>query len=129
MLFNEIAPLHHFPHLISDPEQAAQNVIVEFQYRATTSSRGEGSSSSQRSAFAGWSGMPSKRRSPGTTSRDPMRGMKANSKEEETPIVEIDATFGNMLGLSDSQKVSPGANSSWSQRSITSFKILRMLCN
>lgn len=73
--------------------------------------------------------MPSKRRSPGTTSRDPMRGMKANSKEEETPIVEIDATFGNMLGLSDSQKVSPGANSSWSQRSITSFKILRMLCN
>ncbi|KAI5306972.1 Peroxisome biosynthesis protein pex1 [Ascosphaera pollenicola] len=92
-------------NMLVNANTAAQNVIVEFQYRATTSSRGEGSSSSQRSAFAGWSGMPSKRRAPGVTSRDPMRGIKASSKEEETPIVEIDATFGNILGLSDSQKI------------------------
>ncbi|KAI5286428.1 Peroxisome biosynthesis protein pex1, partial [Ascosphaera aggregata] len=85
-------------NVLVNANTAAQNVIVEFQYRSATSS-------SQRSAFVGWSGMPSKRRSPGVTSRDPMRGLKSGAREEATPIVEIDATFGNMLGLRDTQKL------------------------
>ncbi|KAI5294946.1 Peroxisome biosynthesis protein pex1 [Ascosphaera acerosa] len=103
-------------NLLVNSNTAAQNVIVEFQYRHTSPSSAAGASSGgQRSAFAGWSGMPSKRRGPGgSTSREPMRGLRGGrggigagaANDEETPIVEIDATFGNMVGLQDSQKAS-----------------------
>ena len=63
--------------------QAAQNVVVELQYRTQTLASGAVSSVGvQKSIFVGWTGMPSK------------------------STVEIDSTFAKLIGLSEGQKVS-----------------------
>jgi peroxin-1 len=62
--------------------QAAQNVVVELQYRSQALASGAVSSAGvQKSIYVGWTGMPSK------------------------STVEIDATFAKLVGLSDGQKV------------------------
>src|SRR5436305_144034 len=62
--------------------QAAQNVVVELQYRTQTLASGAVSSAGiQKSIYVGWTGLPSK------------------------STVEIDATFAKLVGLSEGQKV------------------------
>ncbi|KAK5330013.1 Peroxisome biosynthesis protein pex1 [Exophiala xenobiotica] len=91
--------------LISNTNIPAQNVVVELQYRSQTLSSGAISSGNsagfQRSAYAGWTGMPSRTRPASVINADRARA----GREQETQMVEIDATFGKVLGLSEGQKI------------------------
>ncbi|TAQ87294.1 hypothetical protein B7494_g4399 [Chlorociboria aeruginascens] len=85
-----------------------QNVIVELNYRA---SQAPGSSQTiaplQRSIFVGWTGFQSKRKLAPIISRDGISGTRGNpaGRDQDVPVVEIDAIFARTLGLSDGQKV------------------------
>ncbi|KAI1470063.1 AAA-domain-containing protein [Daldinia caldariorum] len=87
----------------------AQNVIVELNYRVPLptngSSQANGSSSSQRSLYLGWTGMPSKRKVAPIVDRDGISGTRGSGRDQEVASVEIDATLARTLGLSDGQKV------------------------
>ncbi|KIX07058.1 uncharacterized protein Z518_05035 [Rhinocladiella mackenziei CBS 650.93] len=92
--------------LISNTNIPAQNVVVELQYRSPTLSSSAISSGNtagfQRSAYVGWTGMPSRTRPASIISNDRAR---PGSREQDVPMVEIDATFAKLLGLSEGQKV------------------------
>ncbi|KAI9870687.1 MAG: Peroxisome biosynthesis protein pex1, partial [Pleopsidium flavum] len=89
----------------------AQNVIVELQYRQTVpasrSKDGSNNTSQQQSIYVGWTGMPSKRRLAPIVGRDGISGSRGNTagREQDLAVVEIDATFGRMIGLAETQKV------------------------
>lgn len=78
--------------------QPAQNVIIEFQFKST-SNKANGAPP-QRSCYLGWTGMPSKRKLAPVVARD-----GGFSREQEISTVEIDTTFGRLLGLTEGQKV------------------------
>lgn len=82
--------------------QVVQNVVVELQYKESISTvqvAKRPNAASQRSVYVGWTGMASTAKSTSIADRN---GRKA---KEEISVVEIDATFGRMLGLMDGQKV------------------------
>ncbi|KAH8657562.1 putative peroxisome biosynthesis protein PAS1, partial [Tricladium varicosporioides] len=85
-----------------------QNVVVELNYRGPgqpNSSQANGASS-QRSVFVGWTGMQSKRKLAPIVSRDGISGTRGSSaREQDIPLVEMDATFARTLGITDGQKV------------------------
>ncbi|KAI9814846.1 MAG: Peroxisome biosynthesis protein pex1 [Thelocarpon impressellum] len=87
----------------------AQNVVVELSYRAPGPSPSDGSSAATvpKSIYVGWTGMPSKRKLAPIVSRDGIsgRGGSGGRREQEVASVEIDATLGRMLGLTDAQKI------------------------
>ncbi|KAJ9224848.1 hypothetical protein DTO021C3_2880 [Paecilomyces variotii] len=96
------------PSLVSmlvNANAAAQNVIVELQYRSSIGSSGSHSNTGpvQRSSYLGWTGMPSKRRLAPVIGKDGLRG--DSSREHEVAAIEIDSTFGKILGLTEGQKV------------------------
>ncbi|KAJ9606199.1 Peroxisome biosynthesis protein pex1 [Cladophialophora chaetospira] len=92
--------------LISNTSIPAQNVVVELQYRSQTLSSGAVSSGNsagfQRSAYAGWTGMPSRTRPASLLNNDRAR---PGSREQDVQTIEIDATFGKLLGLVEGQKI------------------------
>ncbi|KIX97862.1 uncharacterized protein Z520_06640 [Fonsecaea multimorphosa CBS 102226] len=92
--------------LISNTNIPAQNVVVELQYRSQTLSSGAVSSGNstgfQRSAYVGWTGMPSRTRPASLLNNDRAR---PGSREQDVQTVEIDATFAKLLGLSEGQKI------------------------
>ena len=49
--------------------------------------------------------MPSKRKAAAPVGRDGINGTRGSSRDQETQLVEIDATLAKALGLSDGQKV------------------------
>lgn len=55
----------------------------------------------------GWTGMPSKRRLAPVVTKEGISGSRGNqaAREQEIPIVEVDTTFGRLLGLADGQKL------------------------
>lgn len=89
----------------------AQNVIVELQYRqsvpASRSKDGSNNTSQQRSVYVGWTGMPSKRKLAPIVGREGISGSRGNAagREQDLALVEIDATFGQMIGLAKTQKI------------------------
>ncbi|KAI1759049.1 AAA-domain-containing protein [Hypoxylon sp. FL1150] len=87
----------------------AQNVVVELNYRVPSSTNGSaqanGTSSTQRSLYVGWTGMPSKRKIAPIVDRDGISSMRGGGRDQEVASVEIDATLAATLGLSDGQKV------------------------
>ncbi|KAI1143223.1 AAA-domain-containing protein [Hypoxylon sp. FL0543] len=87
----------------------AQNVIVELNYRVPSPANGSpqanGSTSSQRSIYVGWTGMPSKRKIAPIVDRDGISGTRGSGRDQEVASVEIDATLAATLGLLDGQKV------------------------
>ncbi|KAK5050847.1 hypothetical protein LTR84_003406 [Exophiala bonariae] len=89
----------------ADIQQPAQNIVVELQYRSQTLSSGAVSSGNasgfQRSAYVGWTGMPSRTRPSSVINNDRAR----SGREQETQMVEIDATFAKLLGLSEGSKI------------------------
>ncbi|KAJ9655151.1 Peroxisome biosynthesis protein pex1 [Neophaeococcomyces mojaviensis] len=91
--------------LISNTNTPVQNVVVELQYRSQVLSSGAVSSNnataSQRSAFAGWTGMPSRSRPNSLLSQERTR----SSRESESQTVEIDASFAKSLGLIEGQQI------------------------
>ncbi|KAE8351075.1 P-loop containing nucleoside triphosphate hydrolase protein [Aspergillus coremiiformis] len=88
--------------LLVNANTAAQNVIVELQYRPT-SGKAEGNST-HRSCYLGWTGMPSKRRLAPVVGKDGINS-GPSSREQDIPTVELDTTFGRVLGLAEGQRV------------------------
>ncbi|RMZ78128.1 hypothetical protein DV738_g3996, partial [Chaetothyriales sp. CBS 135597] len=92
--------------LLSNTNTPVQNVIIELQYRTQSIPGASASSSGHagflRSAYAGWTGMPSRTRPASVASVDRSR---PGSKELDVQVVEIDAAFAKLLGLSQGQKV------------------------
>ncbi|KAJ9142116.1 Peroxisome biosynthesis protein PAS1 [Pleurostoma richardsiae] len=96
--------------LLVNVNTPAQNVIVELNYRTPASSLAAGQNggvASQRSVYVGWTGMPSKRRVAPLVGRDGINGTRgaSGSRDQEVPLVEVDAALANTLGLYDGQKV------------------------
>ncbi|KAH0541899.1 hypothetical protein FGG08_003619 [Glutinoglossum americanum] len=87
----------------------AQNVVIELTYRQTQPSTVSSTTVSQvqRSVYVGWTGMSSKRKLAPIVGREGISGIRGSTvgREQEVPLVEIDASFGRMLGLQDAQKV------------------------
>ncbi|KAI0483172.1 AAA-domain-containing protein [Xylariaceae sp. FL0804] len=96
-------------NLLVSVNTPAQNVVVELNYRVPVSANGASartnSSSSQRSIYLGWTGLPSKRRIAPIVDRDGINGARGSGKEQEVASVELDATLASTLGLTDGQKV------------------------
>ena len=92
--------------LLSNANALIQNVIIELQYRSQTLSGGAvssgGNAGFQRSAYVGWTGMPSRTRPASVVNVDRSR---PGSRELDIQMVEIDSTFAKLLGLSEGQKV------------------------
>ncbi|KAK3694303.1 P-loop containing nucleoside triphosphate hydrolase protein [Podospora appendiculata] len=99
--------------LLANVNTPAQNVIVELSYRAPGAAAtgagnagGGGAPSSQKSIYVGWTGMPSKRRITPIVSRDGINGARnSSSREQDVPLLEIDATLAATVGLQDGQRV------------------------
>lgn len=83
---------------LTDWVETAQNIVVELQYRSTGKTNG----GSARSCYLGWSGMPSRRKLAPVVGKD---GISGGSSREELATVELDTTFGRLLGLAEGQRV------------------------
>lgn len=87
--------------LISNTNTPVQNVVVELQYRSQVSVSGTVSSTPvARTAFAGWTGMPSRARPTSLLNQERTR----NSRETETQTVELDAAFAKTIGIVEGQQ-------------------------
>ncbi len=90
--------------------QPVQNVVVELSYnvRPPTSSKANGPTM-RKTAYAGWSGMPSRLQQAPFMPRNNVEGRRgggnADSSLNEVQGLEIDKTFGQLLALADGQKV------------------------
>ncbi|TKA76161.1 hypothetical protein B0A49_03966 [Cryomyces minteri] len=99
------------PSLVSvllDANTIAQNVVVELSYRQAippTADRNSNGTSPQKSVYLGWTGMQSQRKLAPVVSREGIGGTRGNTREQEISVVEVDATFGRLLGLGDGLKV------------------------
>ncbi|OQD81799.1 hypothetical protein PENANT_c025G02492 [Penicillium antarcticum] len=87
--------------LLVNANTTAQNVIIELQYKSN-SAKANGAPR-QQSCFLGWTGMPSKRRLAPVVGRDGING--GYSREQEVSTIELDTTFGRLLGITEGQKV------------------------
>ncbi|OCL10889.1 AAA-domain-containing protein [Glonium stellatum] len=88
----------------------AQNVVVELNYRQPPHpniSDTKNAPSVQKSIFAGWTGMQSKRKLAPVVGRDGLSGSRGSvvNRDQDIPVVEVDATFARLLGLAEGQKV------------------------
>ncbi|KAL4818837.1 P-loop containing nucleoside triphosphate hydrolase protein [Aspergillus spinulosporus] len=88
--------------LLVNANTPAQNVIVELQFRPT--GRTSNGSTTPRSCYLGWTGMPSKRRIAPVVGRDGINNSQS-TREQDAATVELDTTFGRFLGLGDGQRV------------------------
>ncbi|KAI9372083.1 P-loop containing nucleoside triphosphate hydrolase protein [Aspergillus egyptiacus] len=89
--------------LLVNANTTAQNVIVELQFRPTVG-RASNGNTSPRSCYLGWTGMPSKRRLAPVVGRDGIHN-SSSTREQDVSTVELDTTFGRVLGLSEGQRV------------------------
>lgn len=83
-----------------------QDIIIEIQYRDLDKSIAvskSGNASRQRAIFVGWTGMQSQGRPASSLNKG--SGKSTLGPVAENAVVEIDATFGRMLGLAEGQKV------------------------
>ncbi|KAL8731493.1 MAG: hypothetical protein Q9166_003339 [cf. Caloplaca sp. 2 TL-2023] len=81
---------------------SAQDVVIEVLVKDAVSSTKDGKPV-ERSIYTGWSGMPTARKSTPLAIGRGERGF--TGRETELSSVEIDATFGRMLGLADGHRV------------------------
>lgn len=92
--------------VLSNANAAAQDVVIELQYRSQILSSGgpvrEKGAGSHKSAYVGWTGMPSRRRPTPATGRT---GYANGAREQEISSVEIDTTFAALLGLGEGQRI------------------------
>jgi len=89
----------------------AQNVVVELSHRQPAlpgSDPKQKPASPSKSVFLGWTGMQAQTRLTPMVGRDGIAGSRGSGggrQEQEVPTVEVDATFGRLLGLSEGMKV------------------------
>ncbi|KAK5109754.1 hypothetical protein LTR62_006594 [Meristemomyces frigidus] len=86
----------------------AQNVVVELNYRLPVQSNSATKptpSGPPKSVFLGWTGMQSQSRLAVPSTRDGIAGGRGGKDATAAPVVEMDATFGRLLGLSEGMKV------------------------
>ncbi|KAK4898937.1 Peroxisome biosynthesis protein pex1 [Elasticomyces elasticus] len=93
--------------LLLNSNTIAQNVVVELSYRQTVPTDPK-QKPTTKSLFLGWTGMQSQTRLTPVVSKDGISGSSRNNggrHEQELPVVEVDATFGRLLGLNEGMKV------------------------
>jgi hypothetical protein len=78
-------------NVLSNSNAVVQNVVVELSFRQVAGS--DGKPGKQQSVFLGWTGMRSQTRRAGPR------------QEQEVAGVEVDGTFGRLLGLREGMKV------------------------
>ena len=78
-------------NVLLNSNAVVQNVVVELSFRQAAGS--DGKPGKQQSVFLGWTGMRSQTRRAGPR------------QEQEVPGVEVDGTFGRLLGLKEGMKV------------------------
>ncbi|KAK3718927.1 Peroxisome biosynthesis protein pex1 [Vermiconidia calcicola] len=91
----------------------AQNVVVELSYRQPApagqqqqDAKQKAAASVSKSVFLGWTGMQSQSKLAPVVGKDGIAGSRDGGRQErEVPTVEVDATFGRLLGLGDGMKV------------------------
>lgn len=95
--------------VLSNANTLAQNVIVELSWRQPApqpqqqdARQAQKPASVSKSVYLGWTGMQSKTKlAPIVGGRDSVRG----GGEREVPTVEVDATFGRLVGFGEGMKV------------------------
>ncbi|TKA67331.1 hypothetical protein B0A55_08866, partial [Friedmanniomyces simplex] len=107
--------------LLLNSNALAQNVVVELTYRQPPTALPLPPSDARqkspavgalRSVFLGWTGMQSQARLAGIVGREGSAGGSGRGgggggglrERQEVPVVEVDATFGRLLGLSEGMK-------------------------
>jgi peroxin-1 len=91
--------------------QVAQNVVVELNYRQptprTVDNADKAPTSATKSIFVGWTGMQSKRKLASLVGREGIAGSRGTAvgREQEVALVELDATFARLLGITEGTKV------------------------
>ena len=89
---------------LANRAKAAQNVVIEIQYQAPTSSTNQHHlKGSDQSFYVGWTGLPSQQGSRALGRRNGSKG--SSIREQDSGVVEIDSTFARMIGLVEGQKV------------------------
>ena len=84
--------------------QAAQNVVVELEFPMPSEPKsGQKQGNASKSIYVGWTGFSSHRR--GARPPNDSSAARYGTSAESQGIVEIDATFGRILGLSEYLKV------------------------
>lgn len=97
--------------LLLNSNTIAQNVVVELSFRQPATPNADPKqkpASTSRSVFLGWTGLQSQPRLAPMVGRDGLAGSRGSGggrQEQDVPVVEVDATFGRLLGLSEGMKV------------------------
>lgn len=98
--------------LLLNSNTIAQNVVVELSHRQQSAAGGADAQAKanavKKSVFLGWTGMQSQPKLAPVVGRDGIggsRGGGSGRQEQEVSTVEIDSTFGRLLGLSEGMKV------------------------
>lgn len=96
--------------LLLNSNTVAQNVVVELSYRQPAPpslNPQQKAASPTKSVYLGWTGMQAQSRLAPIVGRDGISGSRGGSgrQEQEASTVEVDATFGRLLGFSDGMKV------------------------
>ncbi|KAJ0108525.1 Peroxisome biosynthesis protein PAS1 [Diaporthe amygdali] len=89
--------------LLVNVNTPVQNVIVELSYRDASPTDKSSAPAPQKSIYLGWTGMPSKKKIASIVGRDGLGG--SGLREQDVPLVELDPTLANTLGLHEGQKV------------------------
>lgn len=82
-------------NVLLNSNAVVQNVVVELSFRQAAGS--DGKPGKQQSMFLGWTGMRAQTRR--------ATGPVSSGREPEVPGVEVDGTFGRLLGLREGMKV------------------------
>ena len=101
---------HSLVALLLNANAIAQNVVVELSYRQPAPPSLDSKSkqtSTTRSVYLGWTGMQSQAKLAPMIGRDGIAGGRGGGgrQEQDVSVVEVDATFGRLLGLTDGMKV------------------------
>lgn len=92
--------------VLNNANAVAQNIVIKLQYQPLnlgTSAPASGNGAhGQKSAYVGWTGMPSRRRPAPVIGRNSYAN---GTREQEITTLEIDATFAAQLGLTEGQRI------------------------
>ena len=84
-------------NVLLNSNAVVQNVVVELSFRQAAGS--DGKPGKQQSVFLGWTGMRSQ------TRRAAVSGPTGRLEQSEVQGVEVDGTFGRLVGLREGMKV------------------------